>query len=64
MESTVQYVTDATGKKTAVLIPIDEYDALMEDLADLAAIAERREEPTIPHGEFIAALREDGKLQD
>ncbi|MBF8265211.1 MAG: hypothetical protein HW384_1075, partial [Dehalococcoidia bacterium] len=36
---------DEKGRKKAVLLPIREYQELMEDLEDLAIIAERREEP-------------------
>jgi PHD/YefM family antitoxin component YafN of YafNO toxin-antitoxin module len=64
MESALQYVTDDKGAKTAVLLPIREYEALMEDLRDLAAIADRRGEDTIPHDQFVAELREDGILPD
>jgi len=32
----------------------------MEDLDDLAVIAERRDEPTIPHQEFIDGLKRNG----
>ncbi|MBP9664823.1 MAG: hypothetical protein KBD94_09385 [Pyrinomonadaceae bacterium] len=39
----LQYVTDQSGAKTGVLVPIDEFEELMEDIDDLAAIAERRE---------------------
>jgi hypothetical protein len=58
----VQYLTDEDGKKTAVVLPITEYEKLLEDLDDLAAIAERREEPTIPHDQFKAELKRDGIL--
>ena len=64
MESSIQYVTDGTGAKTAVLLPIREYEALIEDLNDLAAIADRRDESTVPHDEFLAELRKDGILSD
>ena len=64
MESALQYVTDDKGAKTAVLLPIREYETLMEDLHDLAAIADRRGEDTIPHDQFVAELREDGILPD
>jgi len=57
-----QYVTDDTGRKTAVLLPIEQYEKLMEDLQDLAAIAERRNEPTISHQELIEELKRDGLL--
>ena len=57
-----QYVTDDTGKKTAVLLPIEQYERLLEDLEDLAAIAERRNEPTVSHQELIEELKRDGLL--
>jgi hypothetical protein len=57
-----QYVTDNTGRRTAVVLPIDQYEKLLEDLGDLAAIAERRNEPTISHEEFIQELKHDGLL--
>jgi hypothetical protein len=59
-----QYITDESGKKTAVILPIEEFEELLEDLQDLAVLAERRDEPTIPHEEVIARLRRDGFLQD
>ncbi len=31
-----------------------------KDIENLAAIAERREEPTISHDEFIKELKQDG----
>ena len=34
----------------------------MEDLEDLAAVSERRDEPTVPHGEVVATLQRDGLL--
>lgn len=60
MSEALQYLTDEAGKKTAVVLPIVDYEKLLEDLDDLAAIAERREEPIIPHEEFKAELRRDG----
>jgi hypothetical protein len=59
-----QYVTDESGKKTAVILPIEEFEELLEDLQDLAILAERRDEPTMPHEEVVARLRRDGYLQD
>jgi len=59
-----QYITDEKGKKTAVILPIEEFEELLEDLQDLAVLAERRDEPTIPHEEIVARLKRDGYLQD
>ena len=58
-----QYVTNRTGKKVAVILPIEEFEELLEDIEDLAILAERREEPTIPHEEVMAKLKRDGLLQ-
>lgn len=46
-----QFLTDSEGGKVAGVIPIQEYHSLMEDVADLARAAERRDdeqEPTVP----------------
>lgn len=62
-ELQAQYITDADGNKTAVILPIEEYEELLEDLQDLAILAERRDEPAISHEEVIARLKRDGYLQ-
>jgi PHD/YefM family antitoxin component YafN of YafNO toxin-antitoxin module len=58
----VQYVTNQTGEKTAVLMPIAEFEELMEDIEDLAAVAERREEPTVSHEDLLVELKRDGLI--
>lgn len=45
---TTKFLTDKKGKKIAAVIPIKEYEEMMEDLIDLAAIVERRNDETIP----------------
>jgi len=62
MSQTLQYLTDEKGDRTAVVLPIGEYEKILEDLNDLAVVAERRDEPPIPHDQFIADLKRDGKL--
>ena len=57
-----QYITNDKGDKTAVVLPIEVFQEILEDIEDLACIAERREEPTITHEELIAELRKDGLL--
>ncbi len=42
-----QYIVNSKGKRTAVILPIDQYEQLLEDLHDLAVVAERRAEKTI-----------------
>ena len=62
MSQTLQYLTDDRGERTAVVLPINDYEKLLEDLDDLAEVAERRDEPVIPHDQFIADLKRDGTL--
>jgi len=58
-----QYITDDQGDKLAVVIPISEYEELMEDVSDLAAVAERRAEGTVSLAEVKKSLIADGLLQ-
>jgi hypothetical protein len=57
---TLQYITDEHGARSALVLPISQYEKLLEDLDDLAAIAERREEPIVSHDQLIADLKRDG----
>ncbi len=63
-ELQAQYVTDEAGKKVAVILPIEEFEDLLEDLEDLAVLLERRDEPTIPFEEAVAKLKKNGLLPD
>lgn len=55
-ELKVQYITNDEGQRSAVVIPIEQFNQLLEDLADLAVIAERRDEPTISHAQLKTIL--------
>lgn len=57
-----KYITDENGEKTAVVLPIKEFENLLEDLNDLAVLAERREEATISFDEVMQRLKRDGFL--
>jgi hypothetical protein len=59
-EMDLQYATNQAGEKTAVILPITAFQEFLEDVADLAIVAERRAEPTISHGELLAELKRDG----
>ncbi|MBV6395323.1 MAG: hypothetical protein HFACDABA_00898 [Anaerolineales bacterium] len=63
-ELQAQYVTDESGNKTAVILPIEEFEELLEDLEDLAMLAERRDEPTLSFEEVKERLKRDGLLSD
>ena len=60
----LQYVIDPQGHRKSVLLPVEEFEELIEDLNDLAVAAERRDEATIPHEQVVAELRKDGLLSD
>ena len=64
MSTSLQYLTNEEGKKTAVIVLWEDYIRFMEDVEDLAAVAERREEPRISHDQFLEHLRKDGILHD
>ncbi|NJN88788.1 MAG: type II toxin-antitoxin system Phd/YefM family antitoxin [Leptolyngbyaceae cyanobacterium SL_7_1] len=45
--SQAQYIIDANGNKTAVILTIEQYEQLLEDIHDLAIVAERQQEQPI-----------------
>ena len=57
-----QYIVDPKGQKTAVILPFKRYEQLMEDLHDLAVVAERREEEPVSFEELKRRLKKDGSL--
>lgn len=52
----------AKGKKTGVILSIKRYQQLLEDVHDLAVVAERRSEETVSMEEMRHRLKEDGLL--
>ncbi len=62
MSQSLQFLTDEHGERTAVVLPIADYEKLLEDLDDLAIVAERRDEVVLPHQEFLDGLQRDGSL--
>ena len=55
-------MVDAKGRKKAVLLSFDQYQKLLEDLHDLAVVAERRKEKAISLTELKRRLKKDGVL--
>ena len=51
------------GKPTAVIMPIAEYEELLEDLHDLGVIARRKDEPTIPLAKVKRRLKTNAGLR-
>jgi hypothetical protein len=56
------YQTDAHGRRTAVVLPMSEYEQLLEDLHDLAVVAERRDDETIDEAELRRRLAGGGAV--
>ena len=63
MAAREQYVVDANGRKTGVLLSVANYEKLLEDLHDLAVLAERRDEEPISLAELKRRLKKDGLVQ-
>ena len=57
-----QYLVDESGHKTAVVLPVEEYEELLEDIHDLAIIAERKNESTTGFDQLKKRLEADGLL--
>jgi hypothetical protein len=57
-----QYLMDKTGQKISVILPIQEFEELLEDFHDLAILAQRRREETISHQDLIQELTQDGLI--
>ncbi len=58
----VQYLVNDVGERVSVVMPLADYEELLEDLADLAAIAERRDDETVDHARLVERLKADGLL--
>ena len=57
-----KFIVNSKGKKTGIVLSLNRYRKLVEDLHDLAVVAERRSEPTISLEEMKRRLKRDGRL--
>ena len=57
-----KFVVDSKGRKTGVVLSLKRYKKLLEDLHDLAVVAERRSESTISFAEMKRRLKKDGRV--
>ena len=62
MSRNVQYVTDANGERTAVILPLDEYEDLLEDLHVSRIANETKDEPSRPLIEVVEEMRSAGEI--
>jgi PHD/YefM family antitoxin component YafN of YafNO toxin-antitoxin module len=62
MSKSLQYVTDDEGRRTAVILPIEDYEEMPEDL-HLGRVARESEgEPRRPFAELVEELRAGGEI--
>jgi PHD/YefM family antitoxin component YafN of YafNO toxin-antitoxin module len=57
-----QYIIDAEGNKTAIILSIEQYEQMLEDLHDLAIVAERCTEQPVSLANMQEWLKADGIL--
>lgn len=54
-----QFITDTNGNKISVILSLEDYEELLEDLEDLAAVAERKDEEAIPFEEAVKEIEHE-----
>lgn len=65
MSTNLQFITDANGEKTAVIVPIDKYEQMQELLEDshLSRVAsESKDESRRPFAEVVNEMRAEGEI--
>jgi PHD/YefM family antitoxin component YafN of YafNO toxin-antitoxin module len=57
MQKNVQFIVDPQGQKTGVILPIEDYEEMMEDLHLGRAARESQEEARRPFEDVVKELR-------
>lgn len=58
----IKYITDKKGNKKEVILSINDYTQLLEDIEDLAIAASREKDVLVDHDKVLEQLRKDGLL--
>ena len=58
----VQFIIDAEGRKTAVILPIEEYEEMLEDLHLGRVTRESKNEPRRPFAKVVEEMRSAGEI--
>ena len=61
-EPSPKFIIDKNGKKVSVILTIEEYNELLEDIHDLKVVMERREEETMSIDSLKDSLKRDGTI--
>jgi hypothetical protein len=64
MSRNVQFVTDADGKKVAVILPLEDYEEMLEDLHLGRVARESKDDERIPWQQVREELKAEGKLDE
>jgi hypothetical protein len=57
-----QFIVDEKGHKNQVILRLEIFENLLEDLEDLALVAERRDDERTDYASFREELKQEGKL--
>jgi PHD/YefM family antitoxin component YafN of YafNO toxin-antitoxin module len=63
-EPQTTYIVNEKGEKTAIILPIEKYEELIEDLEDLAVAASRKKASTLDWEDLKRKLKKHGVLSD
>lgn len=62
MSRNVQFIVDSDGNKTAVVLPLDEYEEMLEDLHIGSVARESKDEPRRPFAKVVEEMRAAGEI--
>jgi hypothetical protein len=62
MSKEIQFVIDAEGNKTAVILPIEQYEELLEDLHLGRVARESKDDTRRPFMDVVEELRAAGEI--
>lgn len=58
----IQYITDAAGRRISVVVPIDEYEKMLEDLKVCKTVLQGNEDQTLDYTEAVKEMRKTGEI--
>ena len=62
MVKNIQYITDEAGERTAVILPIQEFEEMLEDLHLGAVARESADEPKRSFSAMVEEMRRAGEI--
>ncbi|HMG75435.1 MAG TPA: hypothetical protein VK582_18195 [Pyrinomonadaceae bacterium] len=64
MSRNTQSITDANGERTAVIIPLEEYEELLEGLHVIRVAEETKDDTSRPLNEVVEDLRAANEIDE